>query len=84
MKRIIALLALAASASVAVPGVASADRGRDDRRPREERREPLSDTVRDLNQNYRGGCVYSRTLPDGRQVFRCEVAPGRYVDRIIG
>jgi hypothetical protein len=82
MKRIIAGLIAATFAVGAPVGALAQDRDRDREREREryERedrpRRPLSDSVP-------SNCRFSRELPDGRKVFRCEVAPGRYVDRVF-
>lgn len=81
MKRMIAGLIAASVAAGAPAGAIAQDRDRDRDRDRYERRDdrprrPLSDAVPP-------NCRFSRELPDGRKVFRCEVAPGRYVDRVF-
>lgn len=80
MKRTMAGL-IAAMIAVGAPVGASAqdrdrDRDRAERRDEDRPRRPLSDSVP-------SNCQFSRELPDGRKVFRCEVAPGRYVDRVF-
>lgn len=81
MKRTLAVL-IAATLAVGAPAAALAqDRDRERERDRREQRDdrprrPLSDSVPP-------NCRYSRDLPDGRKVFRCEVEPGRYVDRVF-
>lgn len=62
------------------------DRDRDrDRDERREQRDPPRPVVRSspLSDSVPANCRYSRDTPDGRKVFRCEVEPGRYVDRVF-
>lgn len=81
MRRTLLVLMAAILAAGAPVTAFAQDRGRDRDEDRRERRDerprrPLSDSVPP-------NCRYSRDLPDGRKVFRCEVEPGRYVDRVF-
>lgn len=86
MRRTLALLIAATLAAGAPVAALAQDRDRDDRRERrEERREDRRDERprRPLSDSVPPNCRYSRDLPDGRKVFRCEVEPGRYIDRVF-